>query len=669
MLLVRGKASGLALEDIHQLTAPSMVQYRFTYLVEKAKQFAQTVQNFGTALLGALERKDSEELSLLRSVHERNVLNITKEVKDKQLHDAVAQYKAAYESRINVVNRMEHYTNLIANGLSGQENLQETMKNISSIPYLEKAVKLGKYASLLYLLPQIGSAFALTYGGKQTGGAKKAISDTFVFFGQLTQMISESAGIRANFERREEEWDHQLLLAQQELKQMDKQVTASEIRVQIAQKDIEIHKKNMEQTNELDQFYRNKFSSLGLYNYLSTSLFRLYRDGYNLAYEMAVKAELAYKFEIDDDTDNTIFIAPDNWQFDRAGLLAGERLILQLQRLEKAFIENNRRENEITQSFSLALLDPRALVDLKEKGSCEFTINEIDLDCIYPGQYKRIIQALRITIPSLTGLVPNVNAKISLLKSKIRYNADIPLVAIDSIPYIQKGISTTSIATSSAQNDSGTFEFSFRDERYLPFQGAGVVESVWRLELPKIIRSFDYQTIPDVYLTISYTAKEDNEFRTAVEEQIHQALMDFATSTGLFRLVSLKHDFSNAFYKLLNPSTGNVQRTEFTIGKNFFPYYLMNQVLALTSATIYLKPKGIEPINTDALTFKLNNTDVNSNNWELVPDTIIKDSLKNQTLAFSGKPDKVWTIDAGTDGLDKEQLDDILILIKYKILQ
>jgi Tc toxin complex TcA C-terminal TcB-binding domain len=28
----------------------------------------------------------------------------------------------------------------------------------------------------------------------------------------------------------------------------------------------------------------------------------------------------------------------------------------------------------------------------------------------------------------------------------------------------------TSIATSSAQSDSGTFEFNFRDERYLPFE-------------------------------------------------------------------------------------------------------------------------------------------------------------------------------------------------------
>jgi hypothetical protein len=32
-----------------------------------------------------------------------------------------------------------------------------------------------------------------------------------------------------------------------------------------------------------------------------------------------------------------------------------------------------------------------------------------------------------------------------------------------------------SIATSHAQNDSGMFELNFRDERYLPFEGAGAI--------------------------------------------------------------------------------------------------------------------------------------------------------------------------------------------------
>ncbi len=86
-------------------------------------------------------------------------------------------------------------------------------------------------------------------------------------------------------------------LATQELKQMDNQVLASDIKVKIAEKEIDIHNKNIEQANELDEFYRDKFTNLGLYNYLCTSMSRLYREAYNVAYDMALMAERAYKFE------------------------------------------------------------------------------------------------------------------------------------------------------------------------------------------------------------------------------------------------------------------------------------------------------------------------------------------------------------------------------------
>jgi receptor-binding and translocation channel-forming TcA subunit of Tc toxin len=156
--------------------------------------------------------------------------------------------------------------------------------------------------SLSYVIPQTGSSPSLNYGGRQLGDALGAFGTTFDAFARILEPEAESSSITANFKRREEEWNQQLILAQQELKQMYKQVLASDIRVKIAEKEIDIHNKNIEQTNELDEFYKNKFTNLGLYNYLSTSMFRLYREAYNLVYDMALKAEEPYKFEHDDNT-------------------------------------------------------------------------------------------------------------------------------------------------------------------------------------------------------------------------------------------------------------------------------------------------------------------------------------------------------------------------------
>jgi hypothetical protein len=223
----------------------------------------------------------------------------------------------------------------------------------------------------------------------------------------------------------------------------------------------------------------------------------------------------------------------------------------------------------------------------------------------------------------------------------------------------------TSISTSSAQNDAGMFELNFRDERYLPFEGAGAI-SEWQLELPSKIRLFDYDTISDVIIHISYTAKDDEAFKGIVEDQILTALTDFASTVGLYRLLSLRHEFPNAFHRLLNPSSGVVQTTAWEVTKQHFPYFLAGQKLQLSSVTIYLKPKGTEPVNTPALLELGVNDDTGAINWSADPPA---PNLREGSAEFpsSSCPIGTWIINAGIDSLNKEELDDILMLMKYTI--
>jgi len=67
-----------------------------------------------------------------------------------------------------------------------------------------------------------------------------------------------------------------------------------------------------------------------------------------------------------------------------------------------------------------------------------------------------------------------------------------------------------SIVTSSATKRQWHVEPNLRDERYLPFEGAGAI-SEWRLELPTDFRQFNYATISDVLLHIRYTARDGGE--------------------------------------------------------------------------------------------------------------------------------------------------------------
>lgn len=66
--------------------------------------------------------------------------------------------------------------------------------------------------------------------------------------------------------------------------------------------------------------------------------------------------------------------------------------------------------------------------------------------------------------------------------------------------------------TSGASNDSGLFEANLRDERYLPFEGAGAIW-IWSLELIALgnMASFDHETLSEVVLHLRYTARDEQD--------------------------------------------------------------------------------------------------------------------------------------------------------------
>lgn len=492
----------------------------------------------------------------------------------------------------------------------------------------------------------------MTYGGRELGTSGAEFAQWTSAMAGVLDAVSASAGLEAGWQRRDQEWHQQLLLAQQEYKQVEQQRLAAEIRAAIAEKELDIHQTTMDQADELDHFYKNKFTSLGLYNYLATTLTRLHRDAYNTAEGLARMAQRAYAFERDDDT---IFIAPGNWQADKNGLLAGEKLTLQLEQLETAYLRANTRQLEVSQSFSVALLDPGALLTFRETGSCEFTVPEIVFDLAYPGQYKRIIKSARISIPCVVGPYTTVSAKLTLTDSKVRKQTTTSpddLITLPAPP-------TPSIATSTAVNDAGVFELTFRDERYLPFEGAGAISS-WRLELPNQLRMFDYATIPDIILHISYTARDDDAFRATVETAITDSLTAYASTAGTHRLFSLRHDFPDAFYQLQHPG-GTAQETRVRLGREHFPYFLSTRTLTIAGATLFIQPQGADPADTGGLAISLNGNPAST--WTTPPKT----NLRSADIAASGPALTDWAVKVTAGHLGPAAVKDVLLLFKYRI--
>jgi hypothetical protein len=453
-------------------------------------------------------------------------------------------------------------------------------------------------AGIFHLFPQVkgeaspfGVGAGAWWGGQNLGAGTSTLAKAASAAATFLSQEAAQAAKTATYIRREQDWTLQANLAAREIIQLDKQITSADIRMQVTEKELENHKKQIENAKEVELFLKDKFTNQELYQWMKEQLFAVYKQSYNLAFDMAKKAEKAYKYEMGSETAS--FIQYGYWDNSKQGLVSGEKLQLALRQLEKSYLEQNRRELELTKSISLALLNPLALIELRETGKCYVSLPEELFDLDFQGHYSRRIKAMSLSIPCIAGPYTAVNCSLRLLKNTTRFNTSMNSEGnyehendeglwIDDDRFRTSNVPVTSIATSTGQNDAGMFEFNFRDERYLPFEGAGAI-SDWQIELSaeKELRQFDYSTISDVILHLKYTAKENGGlFKESAVTNIKDFIMNTAelADQPLMRLFSMKHEFSTEWHKFLHPSVaGSDQILNITIGSERMPFFTQHR--------------------------------------------------------------------------------------------
>lgn len=586
-LLVRMTAAGLTIDDVLGTSAGQLPAYRFTYLIDKAKQHVGTVQSFGSQLLAALEKGDAEELNHLRTVHEQNLLTLRRKLAQLEIDAAEDTLASLGLQKDGVEYRRQHFVALREAGTLPQERKQQDLQR-EAAQFRTAAGIAQTVASILTIIPDFGAPTAMKFGGSQLGAAGRAVGESIGAQASFLDAGAAMAGIAGSVRRRDEEWKHQEKTARRELAQLEKSITAARFRRDVAVHSLEVHERTVAQTEEMFQFFRERFASVDRYRLLAKDLRRLYKIAFDSALRIAQMAEQAYRAERQDDgpTEDDDILAGGYWDAQNAGLFAGEKLLADLQRLERQYLMRNKRKFEIEQSFSLAQLAPDKLADLRLTGECSFSIPEWFFDLSYPGQFRRRIKAVRVTMPCVTGPYSNVGATLRLTRSRIRLAA--PANQTDppaALSVVSLG-HTVSIATSKAQLDAGVFEFGFRDERYMPFEGAGAI-SDWLLALPKTLRVFEYDTIADVILHLNYTADYNEELarRWDVAAGLVTLLRaDVDGKSPLVRRFSLRDEFPDVFRRLI--SSPLKTEVAFALDEQRFALFLAGHELEARAASI-----------------------------------------------------------------------------------
>ncbi|MDP9316865.1 MAG: neuraminidase-like domain-containing protein [Chloroflexota bacterium] len=683
-MLVKAAAAGVDLASaLSDLNAP-LPHYRFITLSQKASELCADVKSMGASLLSALEKRDAEAVTLLRSTHEISLLEATRVIKEYQIGEAQASLDALTESLKMARTRLTYYTMLLSTvetvaipQRSQQSHLERLFTALVEVvetfdPRIEAAKALGQLnvsvvsevreslalfnkivsgtgdqpgqeveqitlpmnrfekrqldelklsnqsqlramdyealAQILALIPDVTlgvqGGFSSPVVQAQIGGTllstmARLKASQFNYDANEHSYRANLHSILAGYQRRAAEWLHQCDLALTEIEQIGKQMLSACMRLAVAQQDLRTHEQQIQNARDVDAFMRDKYTNEELYEWMVGQLSNSYFQSYQLAYDVAKRAERAYRHELG--IEDSSFIQFGYWDSLKKGLLAGERLYHDLKRMEVSYLDQHRREYEITKHVSLVQLDPVALIQLKQSGACFISIPEAVFDLDHPGQYMRRIKSVSLTVPCVVGPYTTVSCRLTLLKSSIRRRNVLP-----GGTYVRQGTddnrftdilgSTQSIVTSSAQNDSGLFEPNLRDDRYLFFEGAGAI-SEWRLELLAPFPQFDYSTITDVIFHIRYTAREGGDaLRTKAIKEMQDdlaSLMKLGNDrSGLMRMFSMRHEFPNKWYRLVQPATAANRTITLDIARDRFPYFASTRQITPEQVRAYIIDKN-----------------------------------------------------------------------------
>ena len=602
-LLVRAVAMGMDLTQLmNEVFAPPS-RYRFPVALQRAVELTNEVKTLGSGLLNTREKQDAEELGALRSTQEVALLEHMSEIKRRQRDQAEAEQRATRQGRQTTELRYRHYQRLLGKdeivvpaeqervtldqprlrlagsgdavdpslrgfGLSLEESDQLTwLAAGNTYSLIGNGFMIA--AGIAHAFPQITSGGPppypqATYGGQNIGLALNAVGQAAQMLGSYANFQGGRSGMIAGHQRRYDDWVLQSNLAARELAQIDRQILVNDIRVDLAKKELAQHEMQLANARQVDEFLQSKFTRTELYGWMKGQLHELHRTAYQLAYQYAKRAEQSLAFELGITRPGIVRFGA--WEEVREGLLAGERLSMDLRRLEAMYLDRNARELEITKHVALSQINPLALLRLRAYGQCEFELPEELYDLDFPGHYFRRIKSVSVSLPCVAGPFTGVPGTLTLLSNRMRSVSAVTTydyTGMDDANFIHSLTRVQAIATSSAQNDAGMFEFSFRDERYLPFEGAGAI-SGWRFELPDEFRPFNYATISDLIVHVKYTARNGGDALRALASGHLRQVLDRQVQAAsdelrLARAIGVPHEYPVEWAKLAAAAAGTEQ--------------------------------------------------------------------------------------------------------------
>jgi hypothetical protein len=108
----------------------------------------------------------------------------------------------------------------------------------------------------------------------------------------------------------------------------------------------------------------------------------------------------------------------------------------------------------------------------------------------------------------------------------------------------------------------------------------------------KDLRQFDYDTITDVIVHVSYTAREGGgTVKNAATAWLRKLLFDATERKTFIRLFSAKHEFPNQLHKFLHPAEGQTPTMTLDLSPERLPSMFRDKTFQISSVQLLVKRK------------------------------------------------------------------------------
>jgi hypothetical protein len=553
-------------------------RYRYNFLAEKARQYVDVAQRLESALLQAIENREEARFDTLKARQAADLAGATVELRSLQVREAESG-QAVAEAQLDRANVGSGFW---VDRIGYAETFDATLSDLEreGLQATERSIQTQQMLKTVFAIQALGAVVA----GAAAGGLALPLALPSIA-GEASAAAGEdtaTASLKqtsAAYERRFEEWKLQRDLAQADVDIAEAVVTQAAGRVAIAEQEEQIARLQLTQAQEVIEFLSTRLDDVELFEWMIDVLVRNYRTVMQLSTSVARLAQRALEFERQEPIQ---IILTDYWTITSTsalaanlseeqgslGLLASERLLTDLTKLDAFKLQTEARRLQMTKTISLAQMLPVELALLRRDGRITFNTLLDWFDRDFPGHYLRLIRSVRVSVLAFMPPVDGIHA--------VLHNSGESTVVVPVTDEVTREVRFAkrralrnfgeTIALDGAFNESGLFELRPDDPMLLPFETLGV-ETQWTLELPQAFNRFIFSTIADVLLHIDYTALLDLRYRA----EVVGALPAFEKRECAF---DLGFAFPDEWYQLKNPRTSDPPADRpmpFTLPRLFFP--------------------------------------------------------------------------------------------------